>query len=57
MEYLPDPPSEHDVSTALRQYEFKTKSMRVDGGQPKYRYQLHADKLAEIVERYGHQEG
>jgi len=45
------------VSTALRQYEFKTKSMRVDGGQPKYRYQLHADKLAEIVERYGHQEG
>ena len=41
------------ISSVLRQYGFKTKSCRKDGGQPAYRYELPIVNLTEILERYG----
>jgi putative DNA primase/helicase len=43
----------HEVSEALRHYGFQTKSIRVDGEAPRYRYSLTSEGLEEIAERYG----
>ena len=48
---LPEPPSSKDISRILRKYGFTTKGIR-KGGDPKYRYVLHYEELAEILVRY-----
>jgi hypothetical protein len=45
------PPSPKEISRILRKYGFKTKSIR-KGGDPKHRYVLQYEKLAEILVRY-----
>jgi hypothetical protein len=44
-------PSVTEVSTALQNFGFKTKSIRKDG-EPKYRYVLTSEKLDELSSRY-----
>ena len=44
-------PEPHEVSAALRTYNFKTRSIRKDG-EPKKRYELPLEQLLDIVVRY-----
>jgi hypothetical protein len=48
-----EPDSPETISAVLRNYGFKTKSCRKNGGDAKYRYELPKAALAEILERYG----
>ena len=48
---LPEKPKDYQISHLLREYGFKTKSVRKDG-TPKYRYVLPKGKLEDIVARY-----
>jgi hypothetical protein len=43
--------TENDVSRALRQYGFETKSVRLDG-DPRKRYVLTREALSELSSRY-----
>lgn len=51
-----DPPTDQTIPSVLRAYEFRTKSIRKDGGEPRYRYELARAKLEEILNRYGTRE-
>ncbi len=48
---LEEKPSEYAISAMLRRYGFQTKSVRMNG-DPKYRYVLDYQKLANITSRY-----
>jgi hypothetical protein len=52
-QHLGEKPESLDVSGVLRRYGFETKSIRKDGGDPKYRYSLPLGDLAELLARYG----
>jgi Protein of unknown function (DUF3631) len=43
---------EHAITHALRTYGFKPKSVRMNGGNPLYRYSLSKAELQEIVDRW-----
>jgi hypothetical protein len=43
---------QHLISQTLRKYEFKPKSIRKDGGDPLYRYELSKARLDELVDRW-----
>jgi hypothetical protein len=47
-----DTPESSVISSTLRQYGFKPRSHRKNGGQPKQRYVLPKATLLEILERY-----
>jgi hypothetical protein len=47
-----DAPESNVISSTLRQYGFKPKSHRKNGGQPTQRYVLPKAELLEILERY-----
>jgi hypothetical protein len=49
---LPQKPGEYSVAGVLRKFGFETKSMRIDGQPPRYRYVLSRNKLEDIVARY-----
>jgi hypothetical protein len=49
---LPERASEYDVSAVLRGYGFKSRSIRISGEQPAYRYSLPHSELAELCSRY-----
>jgi hypothetical protein len=51
--HLEEKPESLDVSAVLRRYGFETKSIRKDGGDPKYRYSLRFGDLAELLAHYG----
>jgi len=48
---LTPPPTEHEVSAALRRYGFKNRSMRV-GASVRYRYELPLARLEDAVARF-----
>jgi hypothetical protein len=48
---LAEKPSDYAISAMLRRYGFQTKSVRMNG-DPKYRYVLDYQKLADIASRY-----
>lgn len=43
---------EKNVSDVLLRYDFKSKSTRLEGGQPRYRYHLPYAALRDLCERY-----
>jgi hypothetical protein len=49
---LETPADAFTVSRVLRNYSFKTKSIRKDGEKPAYRYSLSKAALKEVVERW-----
>lgn len=44
--------TDQDVTETLRRYGFETKPARIAGGEPRKRYVLEHDKLADLVDRY-----
>ncbi len=52
MEGLKGKVDEYQLSAVLRRYDFETKSMR-KGGMPKNRYALEAEKLKDLLARFG----
>jgi hypothetical protein len=44
--------SDAEISNTLQRYGFRTKSVRVDGGEPRKRYVLGGERLREIAIRY-----
>jgi len=49
---LAEPPNEFAVGHVLRNYGFKSKSIRKPGEDPKYRYVLSQKDLQEVVDRW-----
>lgn len=44
--------SEYEVSEVLRGFEFTSKNVRLQGGDPRHRYRLSRSALAEVLARY-----